>query len=378
MKKSLLALTVLSAFTGAASAQSSVTVYGVVDLAMRNVHNNSGSITSQVNGALNSNRLGFKGTEDLGGGLSANFVLESDIFADTGQAGGNTTTPVPANQFWSRMSYVGLKSASLGEVRLGRDYNPVFFTVAGYDPFGYVGVGSISNFFTSTQVSAVFSAFGPATTSYSTLVRAGNSVAYYTPKTLGGFFASAMGALGEGGSTGASGNSKFWSLRAGYSAGPISVDGSYAETKNTNLAGQAFKEAAIGGSYDFGIVKLMAEYAQLKYVTAKSAVYMVSANGPAGEVGVWKVSYGRVNQSGTAPTALGATAAGASIDDRDASQIAAGYAYNLSKRTALYGQAARIMNKGSNAGFSISGGPALLAGADRKSTAFEVGIRHLF
>jgi predicted porin len=377
MKKSHLALAALGAFAGVASAQSSVTVYGVVDLAVRNVHNNSGSIWSQVNGALNSNRLGFRGTEDLGDGLRANFALESDVFADTGQAGGNTTTPVPANQFWSRMSWVGLKSNTFGEVRFGRDYTPAFSTVATYDPFGYVGVGAISNLFTSTQVSAVNAAFGPVTTSYNTLVRSSNSASYYTP-TMGGFFAALQGALGEGGTTGSSGNSKFWSVRAGYAAGPISADASYAETKNTNIAGQSFKEAAIGASYDFSVAKLMAEYVQLKYVNAKSAVYMVSANGPVGGQGIWKVSYARVNQSGTAPVALGATAAGASIDDRDASQIAAGYAYNLSIRTALYTQAARIMNKGSNAGFTISGGPALAAGTDRKSTAVEAGIRHLF
>jgi predicted porin len=378
MKKSILALAALGAITGTAHAQSSVTVYGVVDLAIRNVHNNSGSIWSEVNGNLNSNRLGFKGTEDLGSGLSANFNLEADVFADNGQAGGNTTTPVPANQFWSRISTVGLKSDTFGEVRLGRDYTPSFSAVATYDPFGYVGVGSISNLFTSTQVSAVLSAFGPSTTSYNTLVRSNNNATYYTPNTLGGFFASVQGALSEGApTTGSTANSKFWNIRAGYSKGPISFDGSYAETKNTNIAGQAFKEAVVGGSYDFGIVKLMGEYSQLKYVSAKSAVYMLSASGLIG-VSQWKVSYGHVNQSGTAPTTLGVTGAGVSIDDRDATQIAAGYAYNLSKRTALYTQAARIMNKGTNAGFTVAGGPALNPGTDRKSTAFEAGIRHVF
>ena len=95
-----------------------------------------------------------------------------------------------------------------------------------------------------------------------------------------------QGALSEGSpATGATGNSKFWNLRAGYSAGPISFDGSYAETKNTNITGQSFKEAVVGGSYDFGVAKLMAEYSQLKYMTAKSAVYMISANGPVGGVG---------------------------------------------------------------------------------------------
>ena len=130
MKKSILALAALGAINGAAYAQSSVTVYGVVDLAMRNVHNNSGSIWSEVNGALNSNRLGFKGSEDLGSGLSANFNIESDVFADTGQAGGNTTTPVPAGQFWSRISTVGLRSSRFGEVRFGRDYTPSFSAIA--------------------------------------------------------------------------------------------------------------------------------------------------------------------------------------------------------------------------------------------------------
>jgi len=376
MKRSLIT-SALCAFAGIASAQSSVTVYGTVDLAIRHVNNNSGGIWSEVSGSNNASRLGFRGTEDLGGGLLARFVLESDVLADDGRAGGNTVTPVPAGQFWSRQSWVSLTSSSLGEIRLGRDYTPAFFTVATYDPFGYIGVGAVVNLFSTTQVSTLNAAFGPNTTSASPLVRANNTVAYNTP-ALGGFIASVQRALGEGAPTaGATGYSKFWSGRVGYVKGPINVSAAYAQTSNTNLAGESFKEYALGGSYDFGVVTPMVGFTQLKYAGAKTSIWLLGARAPVGP-GLIRASYARVNQTGTAPAALGATPVGASIDDRDASQLAAGYEYILSKRTSVYGQASRISNKGSNAAFSIGGGPAFVAGSDRKSTAYEFGVRHNF
>lgn len=378
MKKSLLALCVLGSLASVASAQSSsVTLYGVVDLGLRNVNNNSGSQTTMVPSASSSSRLGFRGTEDLGGGLSTNFVLEADVYPDTGAAGGNTVTPTPAGQFFSRMSWLSLKSASAGEIRLGRDYTPLFMTQATYDPFGFVGVGALSNTFSSTQNAAVFSAFGLSTAGANTLIRANNSIAYHTPNTLGGFFGSAQYAFSEGALTSAGGASKFLSGRFGYGSGPLKVEATFAETKNTNIPGQSFKETATGGSYDFGVAKVMATWTQMKHVDAKADLWLIGATAPLGN-GSLKVSYVKINQSGTTAVALGATPAGGSVDDRDASQLAIGYTYDLSKRTALYAHAARLANKGSNAGFAIAGGPAFAAGNNRKSTAYEFGMRHSF
>ncbi len=88
MKKSLLALAVLGTFAGVASAQSSVTLFGIVDVGIRNVKNGSNpDLWTQSTDGLNSSRLGFRGVEDLGGGLSAGFWLEAGLAADCGQPG---------------------------------------------------------------------------------------------------------------------------------------------------------------------------------------------------------------------------------------------------------------------------------------------------
>src|SRR5881396_2956153 len=115
MKKSLLALAVLGAFAGAASAQSSVTLFGTLDVNGKYVKNaGSAKRLSLSQDGINSSQLGFQGTEDLGGGLKANFLLLAGVNADTGSAN---------SQFWNRSAYVGL-SGNFGAVRLGRDYTP--------------------------------------------------------------------------------------------------------------------------------------------------------------------------------------------------------------------------------------------------------------
>jgi predicted porin len=128
MKKSLLALAVLGAFAGAASAQSSVTIYGTVDLAV--AKSNGGNANNPTQGGINTqsnsyqviqghaNRLGFRGNEDLGGGLSAQFQIEHRLTPDDGAA---------ANPFWAGRSYIQLSSATAGRVYLGRDYTPAFW-----------------------------------------------------------------------------------------------------------------------------------------------------------------------------------------------------------------------------------------------------------
>src|SRR4051794_29661982 len=172
MKKSLLALAALTAFAGAASAQSSVTLFGIVDLAVTSVDNSSrDSVKSLSQDGINSSRLGFRGVEDLGGGLRAGFWLEGALGADTGCGGSGTlgspvavgTTSTTVNQStgapivginpgpttvsttpaaqtcigqnWQRRSTVSLMG-NFGEVRLGRDYVATFWNLTTFDPFG--------------------------------------------------------------------------------------------------------------------------------------------------------------------------------------------------------------------------------------------------
>ena len=87
MKKSMLALAVLGSFAGVAAAQSSVTLFGVVDLSVLRVKNSGGSQTLMMSNSYNSNRLGFRGVEDLGGGMKAGFWLEAGMNNDTGAVG---------------------------------------------------------------------------------------------------------------------------------------------------------------------------------------------------------------------------------------------------------------------------------------------------
>ena len=132
MKKSLLALAALTAFAGVASAQSSVTLFGIVDLSARGVDNGIGTRSTINQDGNSSSRLGFRGVEDLGGGLKAGFWIEGALSADTGNATGQT---------WQRRSTVSLMGG-FGEIRLGRDYTPTFWNHTVFDPFGTNGVGS--------------------------------------------------------------------------------------------------------------------------------------------------------------------------------------------------------------------------------------------
>jgi predicted porin len=135
MKKSLLVLAALGAFAGAASAQSSVTLFGILDVGARYTKNGDQKLKTLSTDGINSSRLGFRGVEDLGGGLKAGFWLESAVNPDAGTA--NST------RFWHRRSTVSL-SGGWGELRLGRDYTPQFWNLTVFDPFGTNGVGTES------------------------------------------------------------------------------------------------------------------------------------------------------------------------------------------------------------------------------------------
>src|SRR5207253_1303289 len=116
------------------SAQSSVTLFGIADVGVRNVKNGDNSIKSVSSNGINTSRLGFRGTEDLGGGLRAGFWLETGLNPDTGSQSDGT-------RFWNRRSTVSL-AGSFGEVRLGRDTTPTFTGYADFDAFGTNGVGA--------------------------------------------------------------------------------------------------------------------------------------------------------------------------------------------------------------------------------------------
>ena len=246
---------------------------------------------------------------------------------------------------------MSLSSTTLGEVRLGRDYTPTYLGYADYDAFGTNGVANSDKFDSSLG------------TNRDTGTRADNQVSYLTPRNLGGFYGQASVAAGEGVD-----GKKYFGGRAGYAAGPLEVSASYGETTVTPVAGDdKFETFNLGGSYDFGVVKAMGYYTQSKVVNRKLEVYNIGAQVPLG-VGVVRASFVHADASGTTDT-------GIDTSGDDANQIALGYLYNLSKRTALYSTVARVKNKGA-AAFTVDSEAALIAG--QSSTGFELGIRHSF
>ena len=332
MKKSLLALAVLGAFAGVASAQSSVTLFGVVDLNARYVKNDGvARRVSLSQDGINSSRLGFRGTEDLGGGLSARFWLEGGVNADTGT--------VSATKFFGRRSTVSLVGG-FGEVRLGRDYTPTFWNNTIYDAFGTNGLGD------SSGVGQLLSA--------TTFVRADNSIGYFLPAGIGGLFGQVMVAAGEGNPAG-----KYVGGRLGYGAGPFEVAAAYAQ--QDTASGDKQKTMNVGGSFDFGVAKVMGYYDRDTLASAKDNRYSISGVVPMGQ-GEIHAGYERSKlDTGVATNTI--------------SKFAVGYVYNLSKRTAVYGTAARLSN-GSLSTASIGSAPAPTAGG--KSTGAEFGVRHIF
>jgi len=373
MKKSLLALAVLGAFAGAASAQSSVTLFGIVDVNAGYVKNETGAgVSTKIKrlgtDGINSSRLGFRGVEDLGGGLKAGFHLEAALGPDVGSAGGGngtaTTTSVAApgtgtvtnsnTAFFNRRSTVSLLG-SFGEVRLGRDYDPSFWNLTVFDPFGTNGVGSFLNVVTTLSSRA------------GTLVRANNSVGYFLPSGIGGIYGQAMVAAGEG--QGNSGNSadqfnKYAGGRIGYAAGPLDVAAGYGQTTvaPSSTGSDKFKLFNIGGAYDLGMVKLMAQYVDAKYDPLKAKTYLLGAVVPLGQ-GEVHAAYDHTKVTG-------------GVTEPTAKQYALGYVYNLSKRTALYGTYSRVTNSG-GAAFNV-GSQGVGSAADGKSQGAEAGLRHSF
>jgi hypothetical protein len=170
MKKTLKILVALAATVTAASAQSSVTAFGVVDLNGRWLDNNGVTQYSMSQDGLAPSRLGFRGVEAMGGRLKAGSWLEAPLDPDIGNAG--------VGLAFTRRSTVSL-SNSWGEVRLGRDETATYYNTGHFDPFGDTGLGAAGNL--TIKPPAV-----PAGGAYDTPLRAKNMVAYFAPPNLAG------------------------------------------------------------------------------------------------------------------------------------------------------------------------------------------------
>jgi predicted porin len=358
MKKSVLALAVLGTFAGVASAQGSVTLFGVVDLNVRYV-NNDASMYQLAQDGMSSSRLGFRGVEDLGGGLKASFWLEGALGPDTGLGGssvGNSSRSTNAYAF-QRRSTLSL-SNQWGELRLGRDYTSTFWNWTVFDPFGTNGVGAATNLGLGADIRNATS----STNAFGTLVRANNMVAYILPAgQFGpGLYGQVQVAAGENDIL-----NKYFGGRIGYSAGPFNVAAAYGMTE-TGVNDIDMDNWNIGGSWDFKFLKLSAFYGEISLDTAvkyKQENWYIGVSAPLGQANL-KASYGAVNVSGPA-----------AVNGNDASQWAIGADYNLSKRTAFYVTLSGI-NNDRLANYVVAPGAPLTGG--NNSTGGEVGIRHTF
>ncbi|VWD54048.1 porin [Burkholderia lata] len=385
MKKSLLALVALGAFAGAAHAQSSVTLYGIIDEGLL-FNNNSGGkhLYSMASGVMQGSRFGLRGTEDLGGGLKAIFTLENGFDVNSGKLG-------QGGLMFGRQAYVGL-SSQYGTVTLGRQYDSVVDFVgpleAGDQWGGYIAAhpGDLDNFNNAYRV---------------------NNAIKYTSPTYAGF--SFGGVYSLGGIAGQFAKNQVWSLGAGYNNGPLVLGVGYLNARTPGNAGGMFNNGSTasaapvtspvygayannantyqvigaGGAYTFGAATIGATYSNTKFKGFSVGPYVnQTATFNNGEI--------NFKYQLTPALILGAAydyTQGSKIDGASAAkyhQGSVGVDYFLSKRTDVYviGVYQHASGNALDAEGNVVKATAAINGLSGSSTsnqvAARVGIRHKF
>ena len=344
MKKLNLALVLAGALTGAAQAQSAVEVYGIADMGFAREMGSVGSSVAGGNkitsGAQSGTRLGFKGKEDLGSGLSALFVLETGITADAG--GFNQ-----ANKAFGRQSFVGLQG-DFGTLTLGRQYTSYFLTLNQVaDPFASGLAGNAQNLMLPGVANTI--------TTSDRAIRMDNAIKYATP-LFENF--SAEIAYGFGERVAADGD-RVITGSVGYDSKPLNVRLAYYEKNNTGDTA-SLKSTMLAANYDLEFAKIFAAYADNDWAgQGKSRNYLLGATVPFG-AHKFIASYIRADGRGTNAA-------------NDADQWAIGYTYSLSKRTNLYAAYGQISNDGA-ATYTVGNNSE--NGTSNK--AFNLGVRHVF
>ena len=310
MKKTLVAIAAL-AVVGAASAQSSVTLYGRIDAGLGDsktttttaagVSTTAPHSVTMNSGNATSSRWGMRGSEDLGGGLKANFRLESAISADTGVGVAGFT----------RTSTLGL-SGGFGSVELGRQFTAYDNSLSYADPAGYGNFGGIG-----LAYAAGIHADG---------ARQNNSINYFTP-AMGPFAAQVTYAFQEN-VTAASNQSKYWGFNTTYGQGPLKVSFGYEALDIIPGAGLTTDAWALAASYNLGVANIGfgLEQAKQKGLAAngKDRGWNIGASVPVGPATL-QASYGREKTTGL----------GAANSETKGGGLYVSYA--LSKRTSVYG-----------------------------------------
>lgn len=331
MNRSILALaaqTILAAAATSAAAQSSVTIYGRVDLSITKQNDGTTSLNGG-NGATgaagdrwdvrqgSAGRIGFRGVEDLGGGLKAGFQFEHRFQPDTGTA---------ENPFWQARSFVELNSASWGGIYLGREYIPAFWPALRLDPWGFDTVGTLG----PKHQFALYTVDGG--------IRSNNTVGYKTP-SIGGFSANFAFAPGE---------RVRKNVRGGnveYRSGPLYVGLGFDRVDSRQ------KMMLIGAAYDFGMVRPALTLTRSTMAGVDHRNISLAATAPLGK-GTLKFALARLDPQGEA---------------NNTSRFGLGYEYPLSKRTSIYADVGSADQQGSAAGVERT-----------RTTAFDFGLKHNF
>jgi len=338
MKKTLLALAAIAA-SSAAFAQSSVTLYGVVDASLESVKGDD-TVTRVSSDNLASSRLGFKGTEDLGNGLKANFVLESNMKMDTGANGGGTT------RFFDRAAWVGAAGA-FGELRLGRQDTSIGLLAGNSGILGAQGYDEL-------KIAKTFSGDGYR--------RTDNAITYILPKLVDGLSAQVQYSTQASGAEDVDKLGSHYGLNVQYAASGFSAGLGYIHAKKTASVDDTGVLAYLG--YDFGAVKLTGYLEQDKTdgMAEKRQLYGVRFDVPVGNDFKFQASVAQVkDQEMTAN------------NEDNATIIALKGVYALSKRTSLYALFTNVKNDDQ---VKLNVGQAVTDG--KTARGFAIGLSHKF
>jgi len=405
MQKKIIALAIAGLASTAAFAQTNVTIYGIADVGFEYSNPDTaarGNSKFRVqSGQSAGSRIGFKGVEDLGNGVSALFVAEMGFNFDNGQAsshgtnGGNfagvgngaagfgnaaETGFNEGQQLFQRQAFAGLKT-SMGTVTIGRQYTPFYGLKAKADAFGLGMNGTYNNVV----------GFVPGNAD-----RLNNTVAYTSP-TFSGVTAVVAYSAGQenannqetgvcasafGGTANCYSNAgKVWAGLVQYENGPVYAGFAYHRvntlTLNANSTDTRIADAwMLGASYDLGVAKLFGIYSQGKLQNADTAAPNTVTRGNAFQVGV-RVPMGK--HTVIAAYNNGNNTTSATTGQNDARLFGLGYEYAMSKRTALYASYGKMYNSGAAASGinnAIANGLTTSAGGDPSSII--TGVRHAF
>jgi GBP family porin len=349
MKKTLLAIAALAAST-ASMAQSSVTLYGVLDASVENVKGDK-SVTRVSSDNLSTSRFGLKGSEDIGGGVKANFALESAVKVDTGANGGGTT------RFFDRAAWVGL-GGSFGEVRLGRIDTPI---------------GDIAGNVLSAQAYDDLKIL--PTRAGNTFRRADNAITYIAPVLVPGLtttlqYTTAVGTTAAAGSEAAGVNAgKAFGLSVKYAAGPLSAGLGYENSKDDDAVtagNQKANATLVYVGYDLGMAKVTGYY-DTETDTTNAKGRRLSVTGAKVAVPV-SPEFTAIVGASTARNTKGLVAGTDNVQIVTVKGV-----YTLSKRTSLYGMFTNVNND-----TATSYNLGATAANDKTTRGIAVGVRHMF